>query len=97
MDNNNHVLSRIERLEQADRDLADHLQGLAIQTERVAVATEVLSEAMARQYEQNNKIVRLGERVGSLEQTIRTYNKLGMTVMTVGVGMIMYFLFGAPL
>jgi len=118
MDSDTHVIGRIERLEQADRDLAEHMQKLAIQTERVAVSTEVLSEAMARQYEQNIKIAKMGERIGNLENSMtRQYDhntnmnvadnriaglensmdflkKVGGTVLTVGVGLIMYFLFG---
>lgn len=94
MDQNTHVMSRIERLEQADKDLADHLQGLAVQTERVAVATEVLSEAMVRQYEQNEKLSLLTQRVGLLEKTNNTLHKIGGIILTVGIGMIMYYLFG---
>lgn len=91
-----HVISRIEKLEEADKELLSHLQMLSIQIERVAVATEVLSEAMARQYEQNAKVARMGERLGSLEQSMGLIKRISSAVVTVGIGLVMYFLFGKP-
>lgn len=90
----NYVIDRIEKLEEADKELATNLQRLALQTERVAVATEVLAEAMAKQYEQNERLAALSERVGSVEHSMDIVKKVGTTILTVGIGMIMYFLFG---
>lgn len=89
-----HMIDRIERLERADKDLSDHIQALAIQTERIAVATEVLNEAMSRQYEQNTKLNDLGNRVTKVEQTTGLLKTIGGTILTVGVGLIMVYIFG---
>jgi len=94
MDDNAHVINRIERLEEADRKLADHLQHLAVQTERVAVATEVLSEAMARQYDQNVILASITTRITVVENSMGIIKRIGGAVLTVGVGLIMYQLFG---
>jgi CII-binding regulator of phage lambda lysogenization HflD len=94
MDSSAHVISRIERLEDAERQLSEHLQRLAVQTERVAVATEVLSAAMTRQYQQNTVISTLTTRVTVLENSMGLLKKIGGAIVTVGVGIIMYRLFG---
>lgn len=89
-----HMLERIDRLEKADRDLSDHIQTLAIQTERIAVATEVLNEAMSRQYDQNNKFNELNQKVTKIESTVNLLKTIGGTILTVGIGMVMFYLFG---
>lgn len=88
------MLDRIGRLEKADRDLSDHIQVLAIQTERIAVATEVLNEAMSRQYDQNNKFNELNQKVTKIESTVNLLKTIGGTILTVGIGMVMFYLFG---
>lgn len=92
-----HVINRIVRLEEADRELSDHLQRLAVQTERVAVATEVLSEAMTRQYEQNQKLSDLQQDVTQLQGSMALVTKIGGVVLTAAVGIAMMFLFGNQL
>lgn len=89
------MLDRIQRLEAADKDLSAHIQALAIQTERIAVATEVLNEAMSRQYEQNTKLNDLGNRVTKVEGVTNLLKTVGGTILTVAVGMVMFYLFGA--
>ena len=91
-----HVINRIERLEQADKELSEHLQRLAVQTERVAVATEVLSEAMTRQYEQNQKLSDLERDVAELQSSVALTRRIGGAVVTTALGILVYFLLKIP-
>ena len=58
-----------------------------------------IEERMMRQYEDYKIINQLPSRITSLESSMSLVNKVGGTILTVAVGMVMVFLFqtGVPL
>lgn len=96
MSEESQVMDRIVRLEQADKDLSEHIQRLAVQTERIAQATETLQKAIDKQYEVNSKLHEIELQVSANKNSLALIKMVGTAVMTGGISLVLIYLFGKP-
>jgi len=95
MTGNDELVRRISNLEEQDKILTKSLNELTISTERIAMATETMQEAIKALTERDRKIHNIEIELARIDTTLKIVKFIGAAIVLAVLGLGMEVFIGA--